>query len=66
MKTPIRDFYGKIIAYTEEMQNGDIIVRDFYGRIKGKYDKKYNVTRDFYGKILAKGNQVGLLINLND
>lgn len=65
MKTPIRDFYGKIIAFTEDAPSGDIIVRDFYGKILGKYDKKHDVTRDFYGRIVAKGNQIGLLMSLD-
>ena len=38
-------------------------VRDFQGRILGKYDKMYNVTRDFQGRIMSKGNAVGMLIN---
>lgn len=57
----IRDFSGKIISWEEHMGNGDIVVRDFYGKILGKYDKQFNVTRDFYGRILARGDAHGML-----
>ena len=46
---PIRDFSGKIISWVEKQANGDIVVRDFYGRIQGKYDAQFNATRDFGG-----------------
>jgi len=59
---PIRNFYGKIIAWEERQGNGDIIVRDFYGNIQGKYDAQFNVTRDFYGMIIAQGDAHGILI----
>ncbi len=58
----VRDFGGKIIAWYEYQSNGDIIVRDFYNKILGKYVKSDNTTRDFYGKIIARGNCVGMLI----
>ena len=61
-KEAVRDFNGKIIAWEEFMANGDIVVRDFYGKILGKYDAFDDVTRDFYGKILAKGDAHGMLI----
>ena len=59
---PVRDFYGKIIAFYDYQSNGDIVVRAFSGIILGKYDKAMNVTRDFYGRIVARGNAVGMLI----
>lgn len=61
-REPIRDFSGKIIAWQEYMSNGDIIVREFTGRVLGKYDKQHDVTRDFYGRIIAKGCVPGVLI----
>lgn len=61
-KEAVRDFSGKIIAWTEEKSNGDIEVRDFYGRILGKYDAQCDVTRDFYGRIVARGDRHGMLI----
>ena len=64
-KTPIKEFSGKIIGFIDLEHTGDKIVRDFYGRILGRYDKKFDVTRDFYGRIVARGDQSSLLIGLN-
>ena len=61
-KEIIRNFTGTIIGSYETMPNGDIVIRDFYGKIRGKYDKYCDVTRDFYGKVLARGDQSGMLI----
>lgn len=58
----IKNFSGKILGFIDEKPNGDKIVRDFYHRILGKYDKKTNITRDFYGKILGKGDLSMMLI----
>ena len=60
-RIPIRDFSGKIISWEEHMDNGDIVVRDFYGRNLGKYDKYSDTTRDFYGTVLARGDAHGML-----
>lgn len=64
MRTPVKDFHGKILGYIDEDERGNKIVRDFYFHILGKYDKANNVTRDFYGKILAKGDQSSMLFTL--
>lgn len=61
-KEPIRQFGGKIIGWIETDKDGNQQIRDFYGRILGKYDKSLNVTRDFYGRILTKGNTVAGLV----
>ena len=64
-KQPIREWNGKIIGWVEtDSITGDKILRDFYGTILGKYDKKFNVTRDFYGRVLYKGDQSGLLLQI--
>lgn len=64
-KQPIREWNGNIIGWVEtDSITGDKIIRDFYGRILGKYDKKFNVTRDFYGRVLYKGDQSGLLLQI--
>ena len=63
-KIPIRDFYGKIIGYRRENLNGDIEISDFYGRIKGRYDKRLDVTRDFYGRIISRGDTSAALLTL--
>ena len=60
--TPVKDFYGKIIGYIELDDKGNKIVRDFYRRRLGRYDKKFDVTRDFYNRIIAIGDQTGMLL----
>ena len=65
-RTSIREFSGKIIGYVDLDTTCDKIVRDFYGKILGRYDKKQNVTRDFYGKIIAYGDQAAMLLGLNE
>ena len=62
MVEQIRDSFGKIIASYDYQDNGDIIVKDFYGHILGKYIKDGDITCDFYGKIVAHGNAIGMLI----
>ena len=61
-RTTIKDFSGKILAYVDEMPNGDKYVYDFYDRQIGRYDKFSNTTRDFYNRIVAQGEVLGLLI----
>lgn len=52
----IQDWRGKTLGFVDHESNGDKILRDFYGKILGKYDKRMNVTKDFYGRIVAKGD----------
>lgn len=59
----IQDWTGKPVGWREVKPNGDIVIRDFYGKIRGKYDKYCDVTRDFYGTILARGDQSGMLVH---
>lgn len=61
----LRDFYGKIIGYIETDPTGNKTIRDFYRKIKGRYDKNLNVTRDFYGRIIARGDQSSMLLTKN-
>lgn len=58
----IRDRSGRIIGKIETENNGNKIVRDFYGHILGRYDKRSDVTRDFYGRIVARGDSCGILL----
>ena len=64
IKQQIRDYKGKIIGTITVDDYGNKEVRDFYGRILGKYDKKADLTRDFYGRIIARGDQAAMLLNL--
>lgn len=58
----VKDWTGKVIGSIDTQPNGDKIVRDFYGRVKGTYVKRLNITKDFYGHQVGKGDQsMGLL-----
>lgn len=62
-KEIIRDFYGHRLGTIEtNTLTGDKLVRDFYGKIRGRYIKRLNVTKDFYGKLVAYGDQCGMLL----
>ncbi len=60
----IQDWRGKVIGKIDIYSNGDKTVKDFYGRIKGKYIRSADTTYDFYGRKIAKGDQCGLLLNM--
>lgn len=55
-RVKLKDEGGRIIGFIEELDNGDKIAKDFYGRILGKYHKDTNKTHDFYGRIIGKGD----------
>ena len=61
-KDTIRDFYGKIIGYIFTDEKGNKVIKDFYGRRLGEYDKALNVTKDFYKRIIARGDQASSLL----
>lgn len=52
-----------VIAKIETDTQGNKIVKDFYGKVLGRYDARTNTTKDFYGRVLAKGDAVGMLIH---
>ena len=59
----IRDFYNRVIGYIETDRDGNKIVRNFYKKILGRYDKKHDVTRDYYNRIIGKGDLSTMLLN---
>ena len=61
-RNEIRDAYGRIISFVEDMPNGDKTVRDKLGRVVGSYKKNDNTTRDGYGRIVARGDASATLI----
>ena len=62
-RTQVRDFYGRLLGTVEiDTVTGDKVIRDFYGKIRGYYNKRTNLTKDFYGKIVARGDQTGMLL----
>ena len=52
----IRDWTGKIIGFIDTDNEGNKTVRDFYGRITGRYDKRFNVTSSLLNQELYKIN----------
>lgn len=63
-KEKIQDWTGKIIGFVEtDTVTGNKKIRDFYGRVKGKYNKKLDITQDFYGRRVAKGDQLLMMLN---
>ena len=60
----VQDWRGKIIGFIDEdSTTGNKVARDFYGRIVGRYNKKFNITQDFYGRQVAKGDRLLMMIN---
>jgi hypothetical protein len=64
-KEMIKNRSGKIIGWIETDHLGNKVVRDFYGKIKGRYKKVHNITFDFYGKIIAYGDATSGLLYRN-
>lgn len=63
----IRDFYGRIIGFVQENDDGSKIAKDFYRRILGYYDPITNTTKDFYHRVVARGDAlVGLIYSENE
>lgn len=61
-KEAIRRWDGVIRGWIEEDSKGNKTIRDFYGRILGRYDKQLNLTRDFYGRVIGRGDQLMSLL----
>ncbi len=60
----VKNWQGKIIGFVDtDSVTGNKVVRDFYGRILGKYNKKLNITQDFYGRLVSKGDRTMMLLN---
>ena len=58
----LKDWAGRVIGYVQTDNYGNKILRDFYRKILGKYDKASNTTRDFYGRKVARGDQLLILL----
>lgn len=60
----IKNWQGRIIGFVDtDTATGNKVVRDFYGKILGKYNKRLNITQDFYGRIVSKGDRVMMLLS---
>ena len=60
MQIVIKKFNQQIVGYYEVDGSGNKVVRDFYNRILGYYDKSRDVTMDFYKRIIAYGDVTGI------
>ncbi len=58
----VKDPKGNVVGYVETQENGDQVLRDVGGNIKGYYDKSGDYTRGPDQNILAKGNRLRSLI----
>lgn len=60
----IKDIRGRIVGFVDtDTATGNKTVRDFYGKILGKYNRRLNITTDFYGRTVGKGDRVLMLLN---
>lgn len=61
----VQDWTGKIIGFIErDTTTGNKQIKDFYGKIKGKYNARLDITTDFYGRQIAKGDQLMMTLNM--
>ena len=59
----VRDAQYRIIGrILLDERTGEIEVRDFCGRILGRYDPATDTTRGFSGRVIAHGNAARMLI----
>lgn len=64
-KVAIKNEKYQIIAWQEDISNGDIRLTDFYGKILGYYRKKLDITENDKYQIVGHGNLLGTLIPKN-
>lgn len=68
-KVVLKDWHGQEIGTLETTHDnnprydGNIVARDFYGRIVGYYKKQRNVTTDFYGRLVGNGDLTASLVH---
>ena len=64
VREPVKDWRGKILGFIEtDTQTGNKKIKDFYGKIKGKYNKRLEITQDFYGRKVSNGDQLLRLLD---
>jgi hypothetical protein len=61
-KEVLRDALGQLLATIESDRNGNLVIKDYMGKILGTYDKKKNTTKNYLGQIVGTGNLLTLLI----
>lgn len=61
----MQDHTGKIIGFIGlDTSTGNKILKDFFGKIKGKYNARLDITAGFYGRQIAKGDQLMMTLNV--
>ena len=58
----IRDVKGRVIGWLDTLHNGDIMVKDYAGRVLGYYRKAQDMTTEYAGRFLNYGNTCVSLI----
>ena len=59
---PIRDRAGNIVGSIETQPNGDQVLRNQSGEVRGYYEVGGDFTRDADKNIVAKGNKLRSMI----
>ena len=59
---PITDRAGVVVGSIESLPNGDQILRNKDGEIRGYFDSEIDCTRDEKKNIVAKGNKLRSMI----
>ena len=59
---PIRDRAGQVVGSIETLENGDQVLRNAQGEIRGYYERQGDHTRDSDKNIVAKGNKLRSMI----
>lgn len=62
-RTPVKDFYGRILGWIVTESDGRQKALDFKGRLLGTYYPDRGTTNDFYGRVLYRGNMLASLIS---
>ncbi len=62
MREAIKDWSGKIMGFVESDASGNKVLRDFHGRILGKYNSRLDITQDFHGRQVARGDALLTLL----
>lgn len=61
-KQVLKDALGQILATIESDRSGNLVIKDYMGRILGTYDQKKNTTKNYLGQIVGTGNLLTSLI----
>ena len=62
-RIPVKSWNGVIKGWIIEKPNGDKVITDFSGAIKGRYWASDDTTRDFGGRIVYRGDMLTSMLN---